>query len=234
MRFEDKVVVITGGAGGIGKQLAKDFEDEGANVCIIDRNDNEYFVGDVGDKNTLERFAHKVINQFGKLDILINNAPPKMIGINEASYEDIEDSLRSGAISAFYLAKLFSDYFNESASIINISSTRASMSQSQTESYTMAKGAISALTHSLAMSLAGKVRVNTVIPGWIDTSDGHFTGADVEQHTVKRVGKSSDISNVVTFLVSDQASFINAQEFVVDGGMSKTMIYSGDEGWKLD
>ncbi|NLW51831.1 MAG: SDR family oxidoreductase [Tissierellia bacterium] len=234
MRFKDRVVVITGGANGIGKQIALDFEREGAKVCIIDRNENSFYMGDVSKKKDLEDFAKKVLNRHEKIDVLVNNAPPKMVGINEGSYEDIEEALRAGAISAYYLTKLFMGHFTNDASIINISSTRANMSQSQTESYTMTKGAISALTHALAMSLAGRVRVNTVLPGWIDTTDTQFEGADNDQHMVKRVGRPSDISNVVLFLASNEASFIDGQEIVVDGGMMKTMIYSGDEGWKLN
>lgn len=232
--FRDKIVVITGGASGIGKTIAKDFEDQGAKVCIIDIKENPYFVGSVSEKKSLEEFAKKVIDDCGRVDILINNAPPKMLGIDQASYEDFQEALQSGVTAAFYLTKLFKNYFGDQASIINISSTRAHQSQAQTETYSAAKGAISALSHSLAVSLQGIARVNAILPGWIDTDFIEYQGPDAYQHLVNRVGNPKDISNMVLFLASDKTSFITGQEFVVDGGMSKLMIYHDDKGWSLD
>ena len=168
--FKNKVAVVTGGAQGIGKCIAEEFEKAGAKVAIIDTQENNYFVGNLADKNALECFADKVIKDFGKVDFLINNAAPKMCGIENGSYEDFEYALKVGVTAPFYLSKLFVSYFSEGASIINISSSRDRMSQPQTESYTAAKGGISALTHALSVSLSGKVRVNSVSPGWSDTS----------------------------------------------------------------
>lgn len=231
--FKDKVVVITGGASGIGRTIADSFKEEGAQVCIIDIKDNPYFVGSVASKKDIEDFASKVLEEYGKVDVLVNNAPPKMMGLEEASYEDFEEAMRSGVVAAFYLTKLFKDNFAKGASIINISSTRAHQSQAQTETYSAAKGALFSLTHSLAVTLAGKVRVNAILPGWIDVDYKVYDGADADQHLVKRVGNPADISNMVLYLASDKADFISGQEFVVDGGMSKLMIYHGDEGWGL-
>ena len=231
--FKDKVVVITGGARGIGKCIAKAFEDAGARACVIDIIDNSYFVGDIANKETLESFAKKVISDFGHVDFLINNAAPKSVGITSGSYEDFEYAQRVGVIAPFYLSKLFAPHFSEGASIINISSSRDRMSQPETESYTAAKGGISALTHAMAVSLAGKVRVNSISPGWIDTSFATYEGADATQQPVGRVGNPMDIANMVMYLCSDMAGFITGENICIDGGMTRQMIYHGDFGWTL-
>ena len=168
--FQDKIAVITGGAQGIGKCIAEEFEKNGAFVCVIDKQPNDYFIGDLAEEETLNRFAEKVIAEHGKVDYLINNALPLMKGIAECSYEEFNYALRVGVTAPFYLTKLFLPYFSPDAAIVNISSSRDRMSQPQTESYTAAKGGISALTHALAISLGGKVRVNSISPGWIDTA----------------------------------------------------------------
>ena len=232
--FKGKVVVVTGGARGIGKCIAEQFSAAGADVCVIDILDNGYFVGDISDKETLERFAQKVIADFGHVDFLINNAAPKNCGISTATYEDFEYAQRVGVTAPFYLSKLFAPYFGERASIVNISSSRDRMSQPETESYTAAKGGISALTHALAVSLAGRVRVNSVSPGWIDNSYRVYEGADALQQPVGRVGDPTDIANMVLYLCSDMAGFITGENICIDGGMTRQMIYHGDFGWSLD
>ena len=232
--FKDKVVVITGGARGIGRCIAEEFCAAGAKVCVIDVLENDYFVGDVAEKETLERFADKVIAQYGHVDFLINNAMPKTCGITSGSYEDFEYAQRVGVTAPFYLSKLFSPHFADGASIVNISSSRDRMSQPETESYTAAKGGISALTHALAVSLAGRVRVNSVSPGWIDTDYTVYEGADAVQQPVGRVGNPLDIANMVLYLCSDMAGFITGENVCIDGGMTRQMIYHGDFGWTLD
>ncbi len=233
MDFENKVVVVTGGAGGIGKCICEEFRKRGAKVCIIDLVENDYFQGDLADQNTLERFAEKVIADHGHVDYLINNAAPLSRGIDAASYEDFTYALKVGVTAPFYLSKLFSPYFAQGGSIINISSSRDRMSQPQTESYTAAKGGIAALTHALAVSLAGKVRVNSISPGWIDTDYTVYHGPDAVQQPVGRVGNPLDIANMVLFLCSRQAGFITGENICIDGGMTKLMIYHGDQGWTL-
>ena len=232
--FKGKVAVVTGGARGIGKCIREKFEEAGATVCVIDLLDNDCFVGDLSDKCTLEIFAEKIIKEHGQIDYLINNAAPKMCGISSGSYEDFEYALKVGVTAPFYLAKLFAPYFAEGASIVNISSSRDRMSQPETESYTAAKGGISALTHALAVSLAGKVRVNSVSPGWIDNDYTVYEGADATQQPVGRVGNPPDIANIVLYLCSDMAGFISGENICVDGGMTRQMIYHGDHGWSLD
>ncbi|MFV8213709.1 SDR family NAD(P)-dependent oxidoreductase [Streptococcus pluranimalium] len=229
--FKDKVVIITGGAKGIGKATAQAFEKEGAHVEIIDIAPGDHFVGDIGQKETLEAFVADVLTKHKHVDVLVNNAIPPMLGLQEASFERFQEALTIGVTAPFYLTKLLVPYFAEGASIINLSSTRYAQSQAQTESYSAAKGGITALTHALAMSLSGKVRVNAVAPGWIETSEINHVGPDASQHPLGRVGLPEDIGNMILYLASDKASFITGQTFTIDGGMSKQMIYHDDAGW---
>jgi NAD(P)-dependent dehydrogenase (short-subunit alcohol dehydrogenase family) len=232
--FTGKVAVVTGGARGIGKCICEEFRKAGATVCVIDLLENEYFTGDLSQKETLEAFAKKVIADYGRVDFLINNAAPKMCGVENGSYEDFEYALRVGVTAPFYLSKLFAPCFAEGASIVNISSSRDRMSQPQTESYTAAKGGISALTHALAVSFGGKVRVNSISPGWIDTACTVYHGADAVQQPAGRVGNPMDIAGMVLYLCSPLAGFITGENICIDGGMTKQMIYHGDHGWKLE
>jgi len=232
--FQDKVAVITGGAQGIGKTIAEEFEKNGAKVCIIDIQNNPYFVGDLSKEQDIKDFVKKVIDEYGKVDYLINNAIPLTKGIDSCTYDEFNYALKVGVTAPFYLTKLFTPYFAEGASVINISSSRDRMSQPQTESYTAAKGGIASLTHALAVSLSGKVRVNSISPGWIDTDFTVYEGADAIQQPAGRVGNPLDISNMVLFLCSDKAGFITGENICIDGGMTKQMIYHGDQGWLLD
>lgn len=231
--FTNKVAVVTGGAKGIGKAIAEEFRKAGAAVCVIDLLPNDYFVGDVADQATLEEFARQVIADHGHVDYLINNALPLMKGIDACSYEEFNYALRVGVTAPFYLAKLFAPHFAPGAAIVNISSSRDRMSQPQTESYTAAKGGISALTHALAVSLAGRVRVNAIAPGWIDTDYTVYEGPDALQQPAGRVGNPMDIANMVLYLCSDKAGFITGENICIDGGMTRQMIYHNDFGWTL-
>ena len=232
--FKDKVAVITGGAHGIGLCIADEFKKQGAHVCVIDIAEGEHYVGDISKKETLEAFAKDVIDSYGHVDYLINNALPVMRGIDACSYEEFQYALAVGVTAPFYLSKLFAPYFAEGACIINMSSSRDRMSQPQTESYTAAKGGIAALTHALAVSLAGKVRVNSISPGWIDTDYTVYEGPDAYQQPAGRVGHPLDIANMVLFLCSDKAGFITGENICIDGGMTKLMVYHGDHGWTLE
>ena len=233
MEFQDKVVVVTGGVQGIGKCICEMFREAGAKVCIIDVQENDYFTGDLADKATLEAFAAKVIADHGRVDCLINNAAPLFKGIDQCSYEDFEYAQRVGVTAPFYLTKLFQPYFAKGASIVNISSSRDRMSQPQSESYTAAKGGIHALTHGLAVSLAGRVRVNSISPGWIDNDYIVYEGPDATQQPAGRVGDPRDIGHMVLFLCSDKAGFITGENICIDGGMTRLMVYHGDHGWSL-
>jgi len=229
--FEGKVAVVTGGARGIGAAIAQAFREAGATVHIIDIAPGDWFVGDVSDKATLERFAAHAIGESGHVDVLVNNALPRMKGLDECTYEDFQYALAVGVTAPFYLTKLLAPHFAAGASVVNIASSRDRMSQPQTESYTAAKGGIAALTHALAISLAGKARVNSISPGWIDTTGSDITGADALQQPVGRVGKPQDIASLALFLCSENAGFITGENICVDGGMTRQMIYHGEHGW---
>ena len=232
--FQNKVIVITGGAHGIGLCAAEEFRKNGAHVCVIDCVEGNHYVGDIADKSNLEDFVRTVIDQHGQIDVLVNNAPPSFIGIDECSYEQFQRSLAIGVTAPFYLSKLFAPYFSKGASIINISSSRDRMSQPQSESYTAAKGGLSALTHALAVSFAGRVRVNSISPGRIDTAYTVYAGPDATQQPAGRVGNPLDIANMVLFLASEKAGFITGENICIDGGQTRLMIYNGDYGWTLN
>ena len=232
--FRNKVVVVTGGANGIGKCIVEEFKKAGAKVCVIDIVPGDHYVGDISKKEVLEAFAEAVIAKHGHVDILVNNALPIMRGIAQCSYDEFQYALAVGVTAPFYLSKLFAPHMPKGSSIINLSSSRDRMSQPQTESYTAAKGGIAALTHALAVSLGGQIRVNSISPGWIDTAYTVYEGPDAYQQPAGRVGNPLDIANMVLFLCSDKAGFITGENICIDGGQTKLMIYHGDHGWTLE
>ena len=256
MNFKDKVCVVTGGANGIGLCILREFAKQGAKVAFVDLDqaagekalaelkaggaEGLFYAGDIAEAAVLEGFAKEVIGTYGRVDYLINNACLSRKGIiSGCGYDDFNYVLKVGVTAPYLLAKLFKDHFGPGGAIVNIASTRALMSQPDRESYTAAKGGISALTHSLAVSLAGKVRVNCISPGWIDVRanddpdfERYHSPADQQQHPVGRVGKPMDIARVVMFLCDAENGFITGENIIVDGGMTKQMIYSGDFGWE--
>ena len=229
-----KIVIVTGGAQGIGKCIADEFRRQGDRVYVIDKQPGDWFVGDIADSAVLERFAAEVLQAEGRVDVIVNNALPLFKGLDACTYDEFVYAQKVGVAAPFYLAKLFKDHFGPGASIVNISSSRDRMSQPQSESYTAAKGGIAALTHALAVSLAGRVRVNSVSPGWIDTAATVYEGPDAAQHPAGRVGNPHDIAHVVLFLASEKAGFITGENICVDGGMTRQMVYHNDHGWKLE
>lgn len=249
MDWTGKVCVVTGGAQGIGRELVTGFSSLGACVAFIDTNQeageqllaslhrdgkNVLFVhGDIAEPAVLEGFSRRVADAFGGVDVLVNNACLTRGGIlTPCGYDEFNYVLRVEVSAPYYLTQLFLPLFREGASVVNLSSTRAGMSQRDTESYSAAKGGISSLTHALANSLAGKVRVNAIAPGWIETGRGEHSEADRAQHPSGRVGQPDDILRAVLFLCDRENSFINGETLTIDGGMSRRMIYSGDEGWE--
>ena len=232
--FENKTAVVTGGARGIGRCIADEFIRYGAKVHIIDIAPGEHYVGDISDPAVLEAFVSKITAGGARIDYLINNALPEMHGIDDCTWAQFNYALQVGVAAPFYLTKLLLPHFAPGAAIVNISSTRDRMSQPQTESYTAAKGGIAALTHALAVSLAGRVRVNSISPGWIDTAYTVYEGPDATQQPAGRVGNPLDIANLALYLCSDMAGFITGENICVDGGMTKQMIYHNDWGWRLE
>ncbi len=253
MELCNKIAVVTGGANGIGRCIVEAFLDQGDYVAFadIDRESGEwleqkvpsrlmFYHGDLAEENALTGFARAVIARFGRVDCLVNNACVSRKGIlSGCGFEDFEYVLRLGVAAPYHLTRLLLNHFSPGASIINIASTRAVMSQPDTESYTAAKGGIAALTHGLAVSLSGKVRVNCISPGWIDTSayqtgkeqTAEFSDEDRLQHPAGRVGTPEDIAQLVLYLSSDKAGFITGENITVDGGMTRQMIYHNDFGW---
>jgi NAD(P)-dependent dehydrogenase (short-subunit alcohol dehydrogenase family) len=251
MSFNKKVAIVTGGAQGIGKAIAKYFLEQKAAVVIVDydkaagnETQKEYQVlgdilfihAEVSSEKAIKSAIDKTLKHFSKIDFLINNAG-KFVEkpISKLSLKEWNTLLGTNLTGAFLFSKHTAPYLKKTKGVIvNIASTRALMSEPNTEAYAASKGGIVALTHALALSLGPQIRVNCISPGWIETSEWKKSSqrsipkhskADLAQHPVGRVGKPEDIADLVGYLVSSNASFISGANFVVDGGMTRKMIY---------
>jgi NAD(P)-dependent dehydrogenase (short-subunit alcohol dehydrogenase family) len=242
--------LITGGASGIGKCLVKYLSEQHQKVVFIDMDvskaqttlkqmNNElvtYIVCDLADQTSIDEAVLTIKNQKIHVDVLVHNAAIGLGGIHQASYDDFLKTLKVNLIAPFYLTQQLLPHFTEKASVINIASTRAFQSQQNTEAYTASKGGLISLTHAMGISLEGKIRVNCISPGWIDTSScfpsrSTFSQDDHLQHPSKRIGAPNDIIKAVLYLADVENDFINGQNIIIDGGMTKRMIYHHDEGW---
>ncbi len=250
-----RVAIITGGTWGIGRTLVATFAQEGYRVYLIDidsQGATHYaqelcqrghavfaYGGDIAQRETIEAFVTYVLEREQGVDVLINNACTTRRGIESGcDYDNFLYVQQVGVVAPYMLAKLLKSHFNVAASVVNISSSRAFQSQADTESYSAAKGGITALTHALAISLSGIARVNAIAPGWIETGVQqpiptlpNHTPSDTAQHPSQRVGTPDDIARAALFLCHPDNSFINGETLLVDGGMSKLMVYHGDNGW---
>jgi NAD(P)-dependent dehydrogenase (short-subunit alcohol dehydrogenase family) len=229
-----KSAVITGSSGLIGTELCREFLSQGYTVYAVDKKPNPelkhddliFLKADISKESDIRRVTSSVKS----LDVLINNAARTDLTFkpfSKITLKNWNDGLSVNITSFFLFSKLLMPKLKQSkGSIINISSTRHLMSEENTEIYSASKGAIVSLTHAMAVTQRHFVRVNSISPGWIADPGEKLKKEDHAQHLVGRVGRPSDISKIALFLASDDAAFITGQDFIVDGGMTKKMIYS--------
>lgn len=252
--FSGKTIIVTGGAQGIGRGIVEFLLDRKCQIVMSDidieagqelvehlaRPENLLFVHtDVSKEEQVMQCVTETLQFTGRIDGLVNNAgiaDPTNAPITELLLDDWEKILRTNLTGSFLMVKHAAPYLSiNKGAVVNIASTRALQSEANTEAYAASKGGLVALTHAMAISFGSRVRVNAILPGWIDVSNlkkksarkaVHFSQQDHEQHPVGRIGKVEDIAALTAFLLSDKAGFITGQQFIVDGGMSRKMIYA--------
>ncbi|MDR2036469.1 MAG: SDR family oxidoreductase [Bacteroidales bacterium] len=236
-----KLAIVTGGAHGIGKSISMKLLDDGYQVVLLDVSSDfieklkgelnnkrlHAIVCDVGNPEEVYQVIQDIGQQYGKIDCLVNNAGiSRFKSIEEMTVEEWNRIISVNLSSIFYMVKYVKPYFSDRSAIVNISSTRALMSEPDGEAYGASKGGIFSLSHALAISLGPKTRVNCISPGWIEVNDDVvLSPEDHSQHPAGRVGKANDIAEMVAYLLSEKAGFITGQNFVIDGGMTRKMIY---------
>lgn len=253
MSLPKKVAIVTGGGQGIGKAIAKRFLEDGLNVVIAEIDEEagketeieltsmgsiRFIPTDTSDEASVENLVQETNKVFNRIDILVNNAAradPENSPIEDLSLEDWNKTISINLTGVFLCAKHCVRYIKPNqGAIINIASTRALMSEPHTEAYSAAKGGIVALTHALAISLGPDIRVNCISPGWIDVRDwqkqatrqqSELSEQEHQQHPVGRVGKPEDVASLVAYLGSPEAAFITGANYIIDGGMTRKMIY---------
>ncbi|WP_378956517.1 SDR family oxidoreductase [Pelosinus sp. sgz500959] len=246
MKYTDKIILVTGGANGIGKVISQEYLKLGATVIVADIDEkngkvlvNQYIENghkaifyqiDLQDSLQIRSMFKKIIETYHKIDILINNAGKGIFkSIYELTIEEWDEVINLNLRAAFIAAQEFAKYCrgNDYGRIVNIASTRYLMSEPNSEAYAASKGGIVSLSHALALSLGSEnITVNAISPGWIENNNYDIlTKNDHLQHPAKRVGKPEDIFRACLFLTDEKNDFITGQNIVIDGGMTKKMIY---------
>ncbi|GIO66562.1 SDR family NAD(P)-dependent oxidoreductase [Paenibacillus cookii] len=247
MTFQNIVVVVTGAAQGIGYGIAKAFAEQGAKLVMADLNEDQgaaaaaairnegrqaiFVPCDVRKEEDIRKLMKAAEDEYGRIDVLINNA-----GVSrwksplELSVGEWDDVLNTNVRSCFLATREAARSMKRngvSGAVVNIASTRALMSEPNSEAYAASKGAIVALTHAMAVSLGpDQIRVNCISPGWIETQDyDSLKPADHEQHPAGRVGRPEDIAKACLYLADPDNSFVTGTHLVIDGGMTRKMIY---------
>lgn len=249
--MENKVAIITGGAQGLGKAIALSLLEQDMAVVIADCDEEagkemlenrpsagrlKFIRTDVAEESDIRRLTDESVKAFGGIDLLVNNAAiARGQPLAQLALSDWNRVLAVNLTGPFLCAKYMAPFLKERRGvIINIASTRAFMSEANTEAYSASKGGLVALTHALAISLGPEIRVNGISPGWIETQAWRkksarrvprLSEADHKQHPAGRVGQPEDIASLVSYLASTGGSFITGANFVVDGGMTRKMIY---------
>jgi NAD(P)-dependent dehydrogenase (short-subunit alcohol dehydrogenase family) len=238
--YSQKSALVTGGARGIGRAIAELLHRRGYRVAIADRDAEPgrkaasemgiaFIRCDVSREASVRSCVARVAKRFGGLHALVNNAgiaSPENGPVEKLALAEWNRRLGSNLTGVFLMTKHAAPHLRRSrGAIVNIASTRALQSEPDTEAYAASKGGMLALTHALALSLGPAVRVNCVSPGWIDTKGAKLSRADHAQHPVGRVGRPEDVAELVAFLLSQAAGFATGQNYVLDGGMSRKMIY---------
>ncbi|MBS4213828.1 glucose 1-dehydrogenase [Neobacillus rhizophilus] len=247
MDFSNKTVIVTGAGNGIGKGIALLYAEKGANIVLADMDEkagsqtareiNEqggealFVKTDVRLESDIVRLMETAHQTYGQIDILINNAGKGLFKSPfDVSVEEWEDVINTNLRSVFLGSREAAKYMRqnkEGGSIVNMASTRAIMSEPNSEGYAATKGGILAITHALAASLSEyRITVNAISPGWIETGDySALSKVDHEQHFSKRVGMPDDIARACLYLTANENNFVTGINLVVDGGMTRKMIY---------
>lgn len=237
MADDRRVALVTGGSRGIGRAITERLAAEGWRVVVADRAPpagqgagapHRFVNADVGDEAAVAALVDGIAQQEGRLDALVCNAGFMIRKPLEAlSLGEWNAVLATNLTSTFLLARAAARLLRQAqGAILTIASTRAHQSEPDTESYAASKGGLLALTHALAISLGPAIRVNCISPGWIDTQGAPLSAADHAQHPAGRVGRPEDVASLAAWLLGAESGFVTGAEFMVDGGMTRKMIYA--------
>ena len=226
-----KIMILTGNASGIGQATEQAYRERGWTVYTIDRTGSsteKHFQGDLADADTILEFCRFIEARTESVDVLVNNAASMVrTSPEELPLEEWERVLKTNLTAPFLLTRELAPLLRKGLGrVVNLTSTRAHMSEPNTESYSASKGGLLALTHAMAVSLGPEIKVNCISPGWIDTSHEDLSEEDHSQHPAGRVGTTADIVGLVDYLTDPRTEFVTGSEFVIDGGMTRKMIYS--------